>query len=199
MKAEGEISSDRPEGGQHNAAPSLVVHSREDGGEGKPRLLMDARSAKVACGAQKAFAPIRRIGGRNGWYCANGLWRLRGFIDELLGGPGLRPGRRDPDQLVCGDVLDCWHVEAIEADRLLRLYARMKIPGRGWLQFEVEEREASSTIFQTATFEPAGLWGWLYWYSLYPLHQLIFAGMLRKIVRLAEAGDAGDSPSGQEE
>ena len=148
--------------------------------------LVDSRSAQVNYGASAAFRPIQRIGGQTGWYYGNWLWRLRGFLDLLVGGEGLRGGRRDPDNLVPGDPVDCWWVEAIEPGHLLRLSARMKMPGRGWLQFEVEEQESSSTIRQTAIFEPVGLSGRLYWYVLYPLHELVFAGMLRGIVRAVE-------------
>ena len=159
-------------------------------------LLMDVRSVQVACRASAAFGPIRRIGGRTGWYYGNWLWRLRGFIDVLVGGVGLGRGRRDPEHLARGDVVDCWQVEEIEPDQLLRLGAQMKLPGRGWLQFEVEERGASATIRQTALFEPVGFCGRLYWYALYPLHKLIFAGMLRQIARVAEVGEKTTGRSG---
>ena len=149
------------------------------------KCLVDVRSVQVNCGISAAFKPIQRIGGRSGWYYGNWLWRLRGFIDQLVGGEGLRRGRQDPENLACGDIVDCWQVEAIEPNHLLRLFAQMKLPGRGWLQFEVEERGSISTIRQTALFEPAGLFGLVYWYALYPLHQLIFAGMLREIARIA--------------
>ncbi|MBT4501829.1 MAG: DUF2867 domain-containing protein [Gemmatimonadetes bacterium] len=152
-------------------------------GEGKTgRQLMDSRSTQVACSGADAFAPIRRIGGQTGWYFGNWLWCLRGFIDLIVGGVGISRGRRDPDQLIRGDTVDGWQVEAIEADRLLRLAAEMKLPGKGWLQFEVEEQRNGCTIRQTAIFEPMGLGGVLYWYALYPLHQVLFAGMLRGIV-----------------
>jgi hypothetical protein len=132
-----------------------------------------------------AFAPIRRIGGSTGWYYANWLWRLRGFMDLLVGGVGLRRGRRDPDQLAVGDVLDSWRVEAYEPDRLLRLVSEMSLPGRAWLEFEVEASGGGqeSTIRQTAMFDPAGLLGLAYWYAVYPLHNRIFQGMLNGIVR----------------
>ncbi|HEY3298455.1 MAG TPA: DUF2867 domain-containing protein, partial [Armatimonadota bacterium] len=90
-------------------------------------------------------------------------------------------GRRDPQQLAVGDALDFWRVEDVEQDRRLRLVAEMKVPGRAWLQFEVEPTQGGSSIRQTAIFDPAGVWGLLYWYALYPIHRWIFAGMLRRI------------------
>ena len=109
-----------------------------------------------------AFQPIRRMGGSNGWYGVNWLWRLRGFLDLLMGGVGLRRGRRDPQNLAVGDALDFWRVEAVEPDHRLRLYAEMKVPGRAWLEFEVEGDSAKSTIRQTAIFDPLGLLGLAY-------------------------------------
>ncbi len=150
--------------------------------------LVDARQAVVPASPSRAFAPIRRLGGTTGWYHADLLWRLRGLLDLLVGGPGLRRGRRDPDQLRPGDTLDFWRVEAVEPDRLLRLAAEMKLPGRAWLQFEVESRDGQSVIHQTAIFDPRGLWGQVYWYALWPLHQFVFGGMLRALARRARAG-----------
>jgi uncharacterized protein YbjT (DUF2867 family) len=148
--------------------------------------LVDSRSARVPQPPSQAFKPIRRIGGKTGWYHANWLWRLRGFLDLLVGGAGMRRGRRDPERLAPGDTVDFWRVEAIEPDRLLRLSAEMKLPGRAWLQFEVEGDESGSTIRQTSIFDPVGLMGLVYWYLLYPVHSRVFAGMLRGIVRAAE-------------
>ncbi|HTX53155.1 MAG TPA: DUF2867 domain-containing protein, partial [Candidatus Baltobacteraceae bacterium] len=134
--------------------------------------------------------PVRRIGGTQGWYYANGLWRLRGFIDLLVGGIGMRRGRRDPETLHPGEAVDFWRVEAYEHDHLLRLAAEMKIPGRAWLQFEVTPCDTGSEIRQTAIFDPAGLAGLLYWYALYPIHALIFRGMLTRIAARAHGSSA---------
>lgn len=152
-----------------------------------PRRLQDSRAVHVDFPARAAFDPIRRIGGGTGWYYANWLWRLRGLADVLIGGNGLRPGRRRTDDLAVGDPLDCWEVEALEPDRLLRLVARMKLPGQGWLEFEVSEGDRGCTIRQTAIFWPRGLGGLAYWYLLYPIHRLVFAGMLREIARAGRA------------
>lgn len=149
--------------------------------------LVDSRSVTVACTPARAFAPIRRIGGTTGWYHATLLWKLRGFLDLLVGGPGMRRGRRDPERLVPGDTLDFWRVEAIEPDHLLRLSAEMRLPGRAWLQFEVDPSGTGSTIRQTAIFDPAGLFGQIYWYSLWPVHQVVFGGTLRALARAALA------------
>jgi uncharacterized protein YbjT (DUF2867 family) len=143
--------------------------------------IVDSRVIQVKVPTKMAFAPIRRIGGTTGWYFANVLWQLRGFLDLLAGGVGLRRGRRDPETLLVGDTLDFWRVEEFDADRRLRLAAEMKVPGRAWLEFEVTGDSSQSTIRQTAIFDPLGLFGLIYWYGLYPLHRWIFAGMLRKI------------------
>lgn len=148
--------------------------------------ISDSRTARVSAPPGVAFAPIQRIGGETGWYYGNGLWRLRGFLDRLVGGIGLRRGRRDPVNLRVGDAVDCWRVESFEPGRLLRLWAEMKLPGRGWLEFEVSGDDDSSIIRQTAIFDPAGPLGLLYWYALYPIHSLVFAGMLKGIVSAVE-------------
>ena len=133
-----------------------------------------------------AFAPIRRIGGDNGWYYGDWLWRLRGLVDRLLGGVGMHRGRRDRERLAEGDVLDCWRVEAYEPDARLRLAAEMKVPGRAWLQFDVAPRGGGgSTVRQTAVFDAAGLLGRCYWHALYPIHVVLFRGLLRSIARRA--------------
>lgn len=151
--------------------------------------IVDTRSIDAPVPPEQAFAPVRRIGGTRGWYYANFLWRIRGGLDLLLGGPGMRRGRRDPQNPIVGDALDFWRVEEYERDRVLRLFAEMKLPGRAWLQFEVEPVKAGSRIHQTAIFEPKGLLGPLYWYALYLVHKVIFAGMLRNIGKAAARGD----------
>jgi len=154
----------------------------------------DSRQARTRVTPAVAFTPIRRIGGQTGWYGGNWLWKLRGLVDRMLGGSGMRPGRRDPDALRPGDRVDFWRVEAFEPDRRLRLAAEMKVPGRAWLEFEVSGgKDGGSTIRQTAVFDPAGLFGLLYWYALYPMHQYVFGGMLRGIVSSAEKAPADDA------
>jgi Protein of unknown function (DUF2867) len=121
------------------------------------------------------------FGGTTGWYAADTFWRLRGFLDLLVGGVGLRRGRQRSGALIVGDALDFWQVEAIEPGRLLRLAAEMRLPGRAWLVFEIEPDGPGSLIRQTALFDPVGLMGLAYWYALYPLHRLVFNRMLRGI------------------
>jgi len=143
--------------------------------------LIDSREIRVDAPPDKAFAPIQRIGGSTGWYYGDWLWSVRGWMDLLIGGVGMRRGRPESDRLKAGDTLDCWRVEAFEPGRILRLAAEMKLPGRAWLEFEVKADANGSRIRQTAIFDPIGLMGLLYWYSVYPLHQFVFAGMLRGI------------------
>lgn len=151
------------------------------GGVGVGSRIVDSRSIDVAASPEEAFGPIRCIGGEAGWYYADFLWRLRGWADLVAGGPGMRRGRRDPETPTAGDALDFWRVEAYAQNELLRLFAEMIVPGRAWLQFEVEPLSGGSRITQTAIFEPRGLLGSLYWYALFPIHKAIFAGMLRRI------------------
>lgn len=143
--------------------------------------LADSRTLTVKASPAAVFRSIERIGGNTGWYAWNSLWRLRGFLDLLAGGVGMRRGRANPDSLRVGDTVDFWRVEAIEPDRRLRLAAEMKLPGQAWLEFEVSGDESSTTIRQTAMFDPVGRFGRAYWFALYPLHQAVFSGMLRGI------------------
>lgn len=149
--------------------------------------LVDSRTRTVNLTAAQAFTPIRRIGGETGWYYGNWLWKIRGFMDLLVGGVGVRRGRRDPDQVRVGDTLDFWRVEQIVDNKILRLAAEMKVPGRAWLEFEVTEEDGVSKVRQTAIFDPVGLFGMVYWYSLFPLHEFVFRGMLRNICKAAVA------------
>lgn len=148
--------------------------------------LLHSRATHVAASPEVVFRIVQRIGGQSGWYYANWLWTLRGWLDLLFGGVGMRRGRRDPAQLEVGDTLDCWRVEEIKASRHLRLSAEMKLPGRAWLDFEVEGEDSGSRLRQTAIFDPIGLWGLAYWYGVWPLHQIVFAGMLQGIASRAE-------------
>ena len=146
--------------------------------------LVHSCAVDVPVAPSAAFAPIRRIGGDNGWYYGDWLWRLRGLVDRLLGGVGIGRGRRDAEHLSAGDVLDYWRVEACEPDARLRLAAEMKLPGRAWLQFDVTLRDGGgATVRQTAVFDAAGLAGRAYWHALYPVHVLLFRGLLRSIAR----------------
>jgi uncharacterized protein YbjT (DUF2867 family) len=156
------------------------------GGAARGSRLVDVRKIRLRQSPEAAFGPIERIGGRQGWYFGNVLWWIRGFIDLPFGGAGARRGRRDPHRLQVGDTVDFWRVEAIEPSRLLRLRAEMSLPGRAWLQFEVEPDRDGSLVTQTAIFDPVGVLGRAYWYALWPVHSAVFRGMVRGIAR-AEA------------
>ena len=155
-------------------------------------MIVERRERVVAAPPEQIFAEVERLGGDAGWPYANLLWRIRGLVDRLVGGVGMRLGRRDPDQLRVGDALDFWRVEEVRRPTLLRLRAEMKVPGRAWLQYEVIATEGGGRLVQTAFFEPKGLPGLAYWYVLYPVHGLTFRGTLRvlaeQVVRRAEGG-----------
>ena len=167
--------------------PGPLSNSCEEQARGD-RLLVVTHSVRVQAPPNRAFRPIRRIGGDSGWYFADRLWQLRGLADQLVGGAGFRRGRRDADDLAPGDALDFWRVEAYQPDRLLRLRAEMRMPGRVWLQFDVEGGVTGSTIRQTTLFAPHGLAGLAYWYVLRPLDRWIYAGMLNAIARRVQHG-----------
>ena len=147
--------------------------------------IVDMRKINVNASQEQAFQPIRLIGGDSGWYYGNWLWRLRGWMDLLIGGVGLRRGRRDPIKITTGDYLDWWRVNLYEKDHRLVLEAEMKTPGRAWLSFEVKQTNRGSQIIQTAAFQPVGFLGLAYWYCLYPIHSVMFRGMLNGIARQA--------------
>jgi hypothetical protein len=151
-------------------------------------LLVNEQTIRVPVSLAQAWAPIRRIGGRTGWYFGNLLWRIRGLVDLMMGGVGMRRGRPDPETPFLGSTLDFWRVDLYEPERRLRLFAEMKIPGRAWLEFRIEADGSSSIITQLAEFEPRGLSGLLYWYLLIPIHALMFRGMLRRIAARAVQG-----------
>jgi uncharacterized protein YbjT (DUF2867 family) len=154
-------------------------------------MIVERRGVVVAARPELVFAEAERLGGAAGWPYANLLWRIRGLVDRLVGGVGMRLGRRDPSQLRVGDALDFWRVEEVRRPTLLRLRAEMKVPGRAWLQYEVIAKDGGSRLVQTAFFEPKGLPGLAYWYALYPVHGLIFRGTVRvlagRAVRRARA------------
>lgn len=167
-------------------ALSSAGRQRSWGGVAFGTRLVDSRTLITKATPAAAFAPIRSIGGDTGWYACNGLWQLRGLLDLAAGGVGMRRGRAHPTRLQVGDTVDFWRVEALEPDRRLRLIAEMKVPGQAWLEFEVTAEGDHTLIRQTAIFDPVGWLGRAYWYALFPVHQLVFAGMLKGIARRAE-------------
>lgn len=148
-------------------------------------VLEETRAQYVDATPEQVFRAFCKLGGDRGWLAWNFLWRLRGFLDRLVGGPGLRRGRRDPEQLLPGEALDFWRVEIMEPPRLLRLRAEMRVPGKAWLQFTAIPEGRGTRVLQTALFAPRGLLGLLYWYAMYPAHLFIFGDMVRAIAKLA--------------
>jgi uncharacterized protein YbjT (DUF2867 family) len=148
-------------------------------------MIVERRQRAVAAPPEQVFAEVERLGGEAGWPYANLLWLIRGLADRVIGGVGMRLGRRDPDHLRVGDALDFWRVEEVRRPALLRLRAEMKVPGRAWLQYEVKPHRGGSLLVQTAFFEPKGLPGLAYWYALYPVHGLIFRGSVRVLAERA--------------
>lgn len=147
----------------------------------------DRRVLEVQAPAERLFRTISSIGGDRGWYYADWLWKLRGFIDKQIGGVGLRRGRRHPTDLRPGDALDFWRVEEFEPGRRLLLRAEMKVWGRAWLEFVAEDLGPDhSRLLQVATYYPKGLIGLLYWFGIYPLHSTVFRGLARNIARRSE-------------
>jgi uncharacterized protein YbjT (DUF2867 family) len=149
-------------------------------------VFRDVREIFVAAPDWAAFRAVCRAGGGHGWYAADWLWRIRGWLDRLAGGPGLRRGRRDPELVSYGEALDFWRVTGLERNRRLALRAEMKLPGEALLQFQIEPRGPDACVLrQEALFQPRGLLGLLYWYAVVPLHHIVFRGMLRGIEREA--------------
>ncbi|MEO6870464.1 MAG: DUF2867 domain-containing protein, partial [Ginsengibacter sp.] len=138
----------------------------------------DTRSVQLENSAD-SVERIWAIGGKTGWYYGNWLWKIRGFMDQMVGGVGMRRGRRNQTEIVAGDTLDFWRVLlADKQEQRLLLYAEMKLPGEAWLEFKIDK---DNVLTQTATFRPLGLSGRLYWYSVLPFHAFIFKGMINKI------------------
>ena len=165
-------------------APSDPLPSDPDWAGGS--LYVDERVADVDASVPALWTVIERIGGENGWYSWPLAWAVRGWLDRLIGGVGLRRGRRDPGQLRIGEPLDFWRVEEIEDERLLRLRAEMKVPGLAWLELWVETDGPQVRFRQRALFHPRGLAGHLYWFAVKPFHGVVFGGMLRNITKAAE-------------
>jgi hypothetical protein len=140
----------------------------------------------VPASTDSVYRSFARLGGARGWLYMDWAWQIRGIMDRLCGGVGMRRGRRDAEDLRVGDSLDFWRVEMVDPGKLIRLRAEMKVPGRAWLEFESRPGPNGETLLlQTALFEPKGLLGLLYWYVLYPAHSLIFSGLIRKIADAA--------------
>ncbi|MBB2914463.1 uncharacterized protein YbjT (DUF2867 family) [Streptosporangium becharense] len=159
-------------------------------------LYRDARARPVAVSPQRLWTVVEAIGGETGWYSLPVAWRLRGLLDRLVGGVGLRRGRRDPHRLRVGDAVDFWRVEEVEPGRLLRLRAEMRLPGLAWLELRVLRHRGRTVYGQRAIFHPRGLAGHLYWWAVTPFHSLVFGSMLRNVTAAAERGDPA-APRGE--
>ncbi|QIZ33466.1 SDR family oxidoreductase [Saccharopolyspora sp. ASAGF58] len=149
----------------------------------------DVREGASKSSPEDVWRVVEGIGGRNGWYSFPLAWAVRGWIDRLAGGVGLRRGRRDPQRLRTGDALDWWRVEKMEEGRFLRLRAEMKVPGRAWLELSVEPAYGGARYRQCAVFIPRGLLGHVYWWCVAPFHGLVFGGMVRRILGAASRGE----------
>jgi hypothetical protein len=152
--------------------------------------LKDHREITTEVPLSSIWREIESIGGEHGWFGSDWLWYLRGLIDRMVGGVGLRRGRRDPQYLRIGDSLDFWRVEDLEKEKKLRLYAEMILPGKAWLEFNIREEGGKTVVTQDALFAPRGLGGQIYWYLVSPFHFFIFPTMLRNIVRAARKSQA---------
>ncbi len=149
-------------------------------------MLIDRRQERTPANARDVATVFSMLGGKRGWLYADALWELRGVLDRLVGGFGMRRGRRSATELRVGDAIDFWRVEAWDPAGLLRLRAEMRLPGNAWLQFEaIPEADGGSVLRQTAFFEPRGIFGYLYWYSLIPFHEFIFGNMAKRIAAAA--------------
>ncbi|HEY5692213.1 MAG TPA: DUF2867 domain-containing protein, partial [Cyclobacteriaceae bacterium] len=139
---------------------------------------VEDKRTQVITNEKETINKIWRIGGHTGWYYANWLWNVRGFLDKVVGGVGLRRGRKSPNDINAGDSLDFWRViYANKDEKRLLLYAEMKLPGEAWLEFKIQKDH----LIQTATFRPLGILGRFYWYAMLPFHEVIFGGMIKKI------------------
>jgi len=155
----------------------------------------DQRSVEIEAEPTAVYAAVCRIGGGNGWYAGDILWRIRGWMDTAVGGPGLRRGRRNSEKVEFGEALDFWRVVGIDRDRSLSLRAEMKLPGEARLNFDIKSGKGGRTrLTMTALFRPRGLFGVLYWYAVLPLHGIVFGGMLRGIRKTAEAMQRAENP-----
>ncbi|MEZ4555927.1 MAG: DUF2867 domain-containing protein [Caldilineaceae bacterium] len=149
-------------------------------------LIREIRSMRTNLPPAAVFASFSGIGGERGWLTWEWAWAVRGIMDQFVGGPGLRRGRRHPQELLTGEAVDFWRVEKVEPPHILRLRAEMKVPGRAWLQWEAFPEEGGTRLVQTAMFEPTGFFGVLYWYALFPVHKFIFSALMHAIERDAQ-------------
>jgi uncharacterized protein YndB with AHSA1/START domain len=149
-------------------------------------MMLERRTLLLDLPPQPVFRAYTGVGGSRGWFFMDWAWALRGWLDKAVGGVGIRRGRRHPDEIRAGESLDFWRVESVEQERLLRLRAEMKVPGKAWLQFEsIRQPDGKTLLTETAYFAPRGLLGFLYWYAMWPFHAFLFDGLIRRIAARA--------------
>jgi len=149
-------------------------------------MFLEKRQLLLNVPADAIFRAFSGIGGERGWMYMDWAWTIRGWLDKIIGGVGLRRGRRHPDEVRVGESLDFWRVEALEPGKSMRLRAEMKVPGDAWLDFQVRPQKNEKNLFiQIAYFAPRGLLGYLYWYAMWPFHRFIFGGMIRGLAARA--------------
>jgi uncharacterized protein YbjT (DUF2867 family) len=185
--AESQVATRWSDAGLPGRTPAQPLPTDPDWAGGS--LLVDEKSVTSTAPAEAVYARVTGIGGDRGWYVTPLLWTLRGWVDKLMGGVGMRRGRRHPDRLWVGDALDFWRVEAVEPPRLVRLRAEMRLPGEAWLEWHIEPLADGSRLTQRAIFYPRGLTGRAYWYALLPFHGLIFGRLADRLA--AAARDPG--------
>lgn len=149
-------------------------------------MMLERRTLLLDLAPDTVFRAYTGVGGTRGWLYMDWAWALRGWIDKAIGGVGIRRGRRHPDDIRAGESLDFWRVEAVEKDRLMRLRAEMKVPGKAWLQFEsIPQRDGKTLLIESAYFAPRGFWGFVYWYAMWPFHAFLFDGLIRRLAARA--------------
>jgi hypothetical protein len=148
-------------------------------------MFIETRQKLLNVSSENVFRSYAGMGGERGWLYMDWAWSMRGWLDKAVGGVGLRRGRRHPDEIRQGESLDFWRVEEVHTNRLLRLRAEMKLPGKAWLQFESQPQDEKTLLIVTAYFAPHGLFGVLYWYAMWPFHKFIFDGLARQIASRA--------------
>lgn len=166
-------------GSYNDDAPTYEMTDREG-------IFKEVRTVTTDVSAESVYKSFTSIGGEKGWLAWSWAWKLRGFMDKIVGGPGLSRGRRHPTEVLIGEELDFWRVEDLRKNEFILLRAEMKVPGKAWLKFEVLPKNGKTQLVQTAIFAPKGLFGLLYWYGSYPFHFFIFDKMAQKIVLGAE-------------
>lgn len=164
--------------------------------EDREGIAREVRTRLVKAAPHYVFRSFSALGGERGWRVWRWAWELRGLLDKLVGGPGLRRGRRDPEHLYPGEAVDFWRVEEVRSPSLLRLRAEMKVPGKAWLQFEAIPEGKGTRLVQTAYFAPTGFAGWAYWYGIYPFHARIFSDLVEAVARDAEALSLAEGEGG---